>query len=112
MRRERVRATLTEEPFKEGVAVDLEVSCNVSKDSRQGFNTEWAMLRDRQMMLAMLVSGQAKMTAGLASDGVAELVEYLSQVATREIARKPHTAMTSSRTWWSRTTLGNCPSSK
>ena len=39
------------------------------------------MLRDRQVMLAMLVGGQAKMTAGLARDGVAEFVECLGQVA-------------------------------
>ena len=70
------------------------------------------MLRDCQVMLAMLVGGQAKMTAGLAGDGVAELVECLSQVAAREIAGKPHTEMIPSRTWWSRTVLGDCPSSK
>ena len=112
MRRERVRATLTEEPFKQGVAADLEVCRNVSEDSGQGSNTEWGMLRDRQVMLAMFVRGQAKMTAGLAGDGIAEFVECLGQVVAREIAGKPHTAMTSSRTWCSRTTLGDCPSSK
>ncbi len=70
------------------------------------------MLRDCQVMLAMLLRGQAKMTTGLTGDGIAELVEYLGQVAAREIAGKPHTAMTSSRTWCSRATLGDCPSSK
>ena len=83
MRRERVRATLTEEPFKEGVASDLEVCRNVSKDGRKGSNTEWGMLRDRQVMLAMLLRGQAKMTTGLAGDGIAELVECLGQVVAR-----------------------------
>lgn len=37
---------------------------NVSKDGRKGSNTEWGMLRDRQVMLAMLLRGQAKMTTG------------------------------------------------
>lgn len=46
------------------------------------------MLRDRQVMLSLLIRGQAKMTARLAGDGIAELVEYLGQVATREIAGK------------------------
>jgi hypothetical protein len=64
------------------------------------------------VMLAMVMRGQAKMTAGLAGDGIAEFVECLGQVAPREIAGKPHIAMTSSRTWWSLTTLGDCPSSK
>jgi len=36
MRRERVRATLTEELFKQGVATDLEMCRNVSKDGRKG----------------------------------------------------------------------------
>ena len=98
MRWEKVRAILTKKPFKQVVATGLKVCRNVSKDRRQGSNTEWAMLRDCQMMLAMLVGGQAKMTAGLAGDGVAELVECLGQVAAREITGKPHTAMTSSRT--------------
>lgn len=83
MRRERVRATLTEEPFKECVASDLEMCRNVSKDGRKGSNTEWGMLRDRQVMLAMLLRGQAKMTTGLTGDGIAELVECLGQVVAR-----------------------------
>jgi hypothetical protein len=56
------------------------------------------MLGNGEMMLAVLVSGESKMAAGLASDCVAELVESLSEIASRQIAGKPHTAMTSSRT--------------
>ena len=59
-----IYSALTEEPFKECVASDLEMCRNVSKDGRKGSNTEWGMLRDRQVMLAMLLRGQAKMTAG------------------------------------------------
>jgi hypothetical protein len=70
------------------------------------------MLWDREVMFAMLMGGQAKMATGLAGDGIAELAECLGQVASREITGKPHTAMTSSRTWCSRTTFGNFPSSK
>ena len=56
------------------------------------------MLRNREMMLAMLVGGESKMAAGLASNRVAELVKSLNEIASRQIAEKPHTAMTSSRT--------------
>jgi len=56
------------------------------------------MLGNRVMMLALLVGGESKMAAGLASDRVAELVKGLSEIASRQIAGKPHTAMTSSLT--------------
>lgn len=103
---------LTEEPFKDFVATASEVCRDISKDGGQSFNAEWGMLRDCQVMFAMLARGEMKVTAGLAGDGIAELAEGLGEVASREIEGKPHTAMTSSRTWWSRTTLGDCPSSK
>ena len=103
---------LTEEPFKDFVVTAFEVRCDISKDGGQSSNAEWGMLRDCQVMFAMIARGETKVTAGLAGDGIAELAEGLGEVASREIAGKPHTAMTSSRTWWSRTTLGDCPSSK
>jgi hypothetical protein len=39
------------------------------------------------------------MATGLAGNYVTELAKRLSEVASRQIAGKPHTAMTSSRTW-------------
>ena len=56
------------------------------------------MLGNREMMLAVLVGSESKMAVGLASDRVAELAKSLSEIASRQIAGKPHTAMTSSRT--------------
>ncbi len=50
------------------------------------------------MMFAMLMGGQAKMTAGLTGDGIAELAEGQGEVASREVAGKSHAAMISSRT--------------
>jgi hypothetical protein len=41
------------------------------------------MLRNREMMLAMLLGGELKMASGLAGDGVAEFAERLSEVASR-----------------------------
>lgn len=56
------------------------------------------MLGNREMMLALLVDGESKMDISLASDRVAELAKGLGEIASRQIAGKPHTAMTSSLT--------------
>lgn len=50
------------------------------------------------MVLAMLKRGETKMATGLASDRVTELSKGLSEIVSRQISGKPHTAMTSSRT--------------
>lgn len=70
------------------------------------------MLWDCQMMLAMLMRCYPEMAAGLASDSVSENLKSLRKPLPRNITGKPHTAMTSSRTWWRRTTFGAVPSSK
>ena len=57
------------------------------------------MLGDCQVMLTMLLCGESEMTASLAADGITELAKSLSEIASRQIAGKPHTAMTSSWTW-------------
>ena len=71
---------------------------HVGQDRRERPDTERSMLGNREMMLAVLVGGESKMAAGLASDQVAELAKSLSEIASRQIAGKPHRAMTSSRT--------------
>jgi hypothetical protein len=70
------------------------------------------MLWDCDVVLAMLKRREAKMATGLASTGITELAKRLGEIISREIARKPHTAITSSRTWWRRTIFGPFPSSK
>jgi len=56
------------------------------------------MLRNCEVMLPVLVRSEPKMAAGLASDGVTKLMKDLSEIASRQITGKPHTAMISSRT--------------
>lgn len=51
------------------------------------------------MVFAMLVGGESKMTACLASNRVAEFAKGLSEIAPGQIAGEPYTAITSSRTW-------------
>ena len=84
---------------KQLLAAYLEMHSNIGKDCRERADTERGRLRNRKVMFAMLVGSQAKMAAGLASDGVAELSKSLSKITSRQIAGKPHTAITSSRTW-------------
>lgn len=63
-------------------------------------------LGDCQMMLPMLMGGESEVTSGLTGDRVTELTKGLGEIASGQIAGKPHTAMTSSRTWYRRTTFG------
>jgi hypothetical protein len=49
---------------------------------------------------------------GLAADSVSEIGEGLREIVTGDVPRKPQALMTSSRTKWSRMTLGTLPSSK
>ena len=64
---------------------------HVGQDCRERHDMERSMLGNREMMLAVLVGGESKMAAGLANDRVAELAKSLSEIASRQIAGKPHT---------------------
>jgi hypothetical protein len=88
------------------------MSGDISQDCGERSDAEWGMEGDRQVMFAVLVSGQSEVTAALARDRIAEFAKKFDEIASREITGKPHTAMTSSRTWWRRTTFGARPSSK
>jgi len=57
------------------------------------------MLRNGHMVLTVLKRGEAEVAPVLASDGITELPKDVGEIASRQIAGKPHTAMTSSRTW-------------
>lgn len=72
---------------------------DIGKNGRQCTDPKRGVLRDREMMLTMFVSGESHVTACLAGNRVAELAKSLGEVAPGQIARKPHTAITSSRTW-------------
>jgi hypothetical protein len=52
------------------------------------------------------------MASGLARHPVAEIAEGSRELVTGDVAREPQAVMTSSRTKWSRMTLGIRPSSK
>ena len=52
---------------------------HVGQDCQERPDTERSMLRNREMMLVVLVGGKPKMAAGLASDQVAELAKSLAR---------------------------------
>lgn len=72
---------------------------HISEKGGEGADAKRCMLRDREVVLAMLIGGESKVTAGLAGDRIAKLAKGLSEIAPGQIAGKPHTAITSSRTW-------------
>lgn len=51
------------------------------------------------MVLTVLAGGESNVAARLTRNRVAELAKSLSEIAPGQIARKHHTAITSSRTW-------------
>lgn len=105
-------AYLTKQLFKELFTGDIEMCGHIGENGRKGADAKRRMLGNREMMLTMLVGGESEVTACLAGHRVAELAKGLSEITSGQIAGKPHTAITSSRTWCRRTTFGACPSSK
>ena len=51
------------------------------------------------MMFAVLVRREAKIATGSAGYRITKLAKRVSEIASRQITGKPHTAITSSRTW-------------
>ena len=64
------------------------------------------------MVLVVLARREAKMASCLSGDLIAEGFQGYDKLVSREVTGQPHTAITSSLTWWSRRIFGCCPSSK
>jgi len=71
-----------------------------------GSDTQHAVGRDRHVMLPALGARQAHVTTGLACDPIAQSLEGFGEIGARQVPRELHAEMTSSRTKWSRMTLG------
>lgn len=74
------------------------MSGHIGENGREGTDAQRSMLGNREVMLAMLECGESEVTAGLTGDRVTELAKGLIEIASGQIAGKPHTAITSSRT--------------
>ena len=83
----------------------------ILENPSESSDPKWIVARDRDVVLSGLLRGEPQVASRLASQPVAEGGERLSQVLARDVTRKPHTAMSSSRTKWSRISFGLASSS-
>ncbi len=89
-----------------------EVLGHVAEETGERPNPERRVAWDGDVVLAMFEGGQPEVATGLTGDPVLEIGEGFREVVTGDVPRKPQALMTSSRTKWSRMTLGTLPSSK
>jgi hypothetical protein len=86
------------EALDEILAADRKVLGNIYEDPGEVADAEGTVPGDGDVMLSALDCGQAKMTTRLAGDLVPEDPQGLREILAGDITRKPHTAITSSRT--------------
>ncbi len=101
-----------DESLHQILARQLEVGRHVAGDPGQGADAKRVVVRDRDVVLAVLGCGQADVAPRPPRDGVALNSRCPDQLASRQAAREPHAEITSSRTKWRRITFGLSPSSK
>lgn len=89
---------LAEQLFKELLTGDVKMCSDICENGREGADAKRRMLGDCEMVLTVLKGGQSEMTAGLAGDRITEFAKGLGEIASGQIAGKPYTAITSSRT--------------
>lgn len=70
------------------------------------------MVGDGHVVLTAFAGCEPNMAARLSCGGIAETRQSLRKLSSRDVPGKPHGAMTSSLTKWSRMTAGPSPSSK
>ena len=85
---------------------------HIAQDTGERTDAEACMARNGDMVLAAFECCQPKMATGLTGHPVAQLTKGLREILAGDVPRQPHAVMTSSRTKWSRMTLGSWPSSK
>ena len=104
-------ALLTKDSVLDFLACPPEMLGHVLKYRGEGSDPKRVVTRDRDVVLSGLLRGEPQMAPRLASQPIAEGSERLGQILARDIPRKPHTAMSSSRTKWSRISFGLASSS-
>ena len=100
------------QPLDQLLSAQGEVLGHVTEETRQRPNPQGGMAGDGDVVLALFEGGKSDVTTGLTGDPVAQIGEGFCEVVTGDVPRKPQALMTSSRTKWSRMTLGTLPSSK
>src|SRR3990172_5706649 len=105
-------SAFAEEELDEGGPRHFEMRRHVGEDAGERPDPQGFLVGDRDVGLPVLPCREPPMAAGLTGDGVAQDLQRPREPAPGEIPGQPHAAMTSSRTWWSRISLGAFPSSK
>ena len=100
------------QPLDQLLSAQGEVLGHVAEETGQRPDPECGVAWNGDVVLATFDGGQSEMATGLAGDPVPEIGEGRREIVTGDVPRKPQALMTSSRTKWSRMTLGTLPSSK
>ena len=106
------RVSSAEQAFDQRLAAQAEVLGDIAENAGQCTDPEGRVARNREVVLAAFEGGQSQVAAGLTRHLVAQATEDLGEIVTGDVPRQPQAVMTSSRTKWSRMTLGDRPSSK
>jgi hypothetical protein len=108
----RVRLGLAEQSPVHFCSLQQEMGSYFTQDGSESANPEASVVGNGEMVLALLVGGEAEVAPGFPSDLVPEDGEALSKVPPRQVAWELHAAMTSSCTKCNRSSLGIAGGSK
>ncbi len=95
-----------EQAFYERLSSQPEMLSDVAQDAGEGPDAKAAVARNRDVVFTVFEGGQPKMTAGLTGRPVAQAGEGFREIVAGDVPRQPQAVMISSRTKWSRMTLG------
>lgn len=102
---------LAEDPLLDLLACPPKVLCHILENRGQGPDSKRVVTWDGDMVLAGLFRGEPQVASRLAGQAVTEGGERLGKILSRNVTGEPHTAMSSSRTKWSRISFGLASSS-
>ena len=96
-----------EQAFDQRLSAHAEVLSDVAQDTGQRANPEGRVTRNSDVVFPTFESSQPDVAAGLTGHPVAEVSERLREIVARDVPRQSQAVMTSSRTKWSRMSLGS-----
>lgn len=102
----------SEEALDDVISAEAGVLRDVGQNAGECTNTQGIVDGQGDVVLATACGCEAQVAARLSGDLIAEDAQTPGKICSRDVAREPHTAMTSSRTKWSRMRRGRSCSSK
>ena len=104
-------AVLGEQQRNQFLPLDVQVRRYSTENRVECTNSEIGVVRYRDVMLAALLGGKSQMASRLAGDLIAHSFKASRKLMSRDVPRKPHAAIISSRTKCNRMSLGRSVSS-